>query len=180
MLLDREKNRDKICTRVFEKYYRELAFFASRVLKDMEAAEDVVQDVFVMLFEKGIPVEDEEELSSYLYVIVRNRCLDYIKHLKIVEKHQQENLGTEVSQESILASIIETETLSILKREIELLPAECAKVMRLSLFGYNSTEIARQLGIEPSTVRAQKQRGISLLKNTLPSRIFLLVVFRLL
>ena len=170
MLLDREKNRDKICTRVFEKYYRELAFFASRVLKDMEAAEDVVQDVFVMLFEKGIPV----------YFIVRNRCLDYIKHLKIVEKHQQENVGTEVSQESILASIIETETLSILKREIELLPAECAKVMRLSLFGYNSTEIARQLGIEPSTVRAQKQRGISLLKNTLPSRIFLLVVFRLL
>lgn len=171
------KKEDEICTRVFEKHYRELAYFASSILKDKEAGEDVVQDVFVMLFEKGFPVEEDEELKAFLYVVVRNRCLDHIKHLKIVEKYQQGNEEKEPSQDSILASIIETETLSILKREIDLLPMECAKVMRLFLFGYNSTEIAQQLGIEPSTVRAQKQRGVSLLKKTLPPQFFLFILW---
>lgn len=176
-MLQRTVKNDDTCTRIFQMYYRELAYFASHILKDQTAAEDVVQDVFVMLFEKGFPVEEEEELKAYLYVVVRNRCLDHIKHLKIVEKHQQESEGRELSQDSMLASIIETETLSILKREIDLLPLECAKVMRLFLFGYNSTEIAQQLGIEPSTVRAQKQRGVLLLKKTLPPSIFLFILW---
>lgn len=175
MLQKRGKTGDEICTRIFEIYYRELAYFASRLLKDLETGEDIVQDVFVMLFEKGFPDIDGEELKSYLYVVVRNRCLDYIKHLKIVEKYQQVSDENEEFQDSIVASIIETETLSILKREIELLPPECAKIMQLFLLGDNSTEIAQKLGVEPSTVRAQKQRGISLLKNTLPPQIFLLI-----
>ena len=74
-------------------------------MKDKGAAEDVVQDVFVMLFEKGFPVEEDEELKAFLYVVVRNRCLDHIKHLKIVEKYQQGNEEKEPSQDSILASI---------------------------------------------------------------------------
>ena len=178
-MLQRTVKNDDACTRIFQMYYRELAYFASRVLKDQTAAEDVVQDVFVSLFERGIPVEEEDDLKAYLYVVVRNRCLDQIKHLKVVEKHRQEGEEQEPSQDSVLASIIETETLWILKREIDLLPVECAKVMRLFLFGYNSTEIAQQLGIEPSTVRAQKQRGILLLKKTLPPQIFLFILWKI-
>lgn len=173
------KREEEVCTRVFKKYYRELAYFASRVLKDQEAGEDMVQDVFVMLYEKGIPVGEEEEVRSYLFVAVRNRCFDYLKHLKIVEKHQKENEDDELAYDSIVASIIETETLTILKQEIDLLPAECGKVMRLLIQGYNSTEIAQQLGVEPSTVRAQKQRGIMLLKKKLPPQIFLVTILHL-
>lgn len=170
------KREEEICTRVFKKYYRELAYFASRVLKDLEAGEDVVQDVFVMLYEKGVPVGEEEEVRSFLFVAVRNRCFDYLKHLKIVEKHQQKNEDEEVVNDTIVASIIETETLSILKREIDLLPVECGKVMRLLIQGYNSTEVAQQLGVEASTVRAQKQRGIMLLKKKLPPQVFLVII----
>lgn len=180
MLQKKEKKDSDSCTRVFEKYYRELAYFAFRILKDRDAGEDVVQDMFVMLFEKGLPEGDGEALKSYLYVTVRNRCLDYLKHLKVVEKYQVENAEGETFEESILASLIETEVLSILKREIDALPKECAKVMRLLLVGYNSVEVAQELHVEPSTVRAQKQRGLMLLKKTLPRNIFLFFFKRIL
>lgn len=125
-------------------YYRGLAYFAYRLLKDREAGEDVVQDVFVMLFEKGVPFEKSGVLKSFLYITVRNRCLDYLKHQKVIEKHQAESLlaGGEPSHDSIWAALVESETLSIIKKAIDQLPCECAKVMRLSLSGYNSTEIA--------------------------------------
>ncbi|KIO44302.1 hypothetical protein DMB45_04845 [Sanguibacteroides justesenii] len=162
---------------IFEQYYRGLAYFAYRLLKDREAGEDVVQDVFVMLFEKGVPFEKSGVLKSFLYITVRNRCLDYLKHQKVVEKHQADSLlvGKEPSHDSIWAALVESETLSIVKEAIDQLPCECAKVMHLVLLEYNSIEIAEKLDVEPSTVRAQKQRGLLLLKKYIPQHLFVFV-----
>ena len=160
MVCVENNNGIKDYTLIFEQYYRRLVYFAYRLLKDREAGEDVVQDVFVMLFEKGVPFENSDLLKSFLYITVRNRCLDYLKHRKVVEKHQ---------------ALVESETLSIVKEAIDQLPCECAKVMHLVLLEYNSTEIAEKLDVEPSTVRAQKQRGLLLLKKYIPQHLFVFV-----
>lgn len=178
MVCVENKNGIKDYTLIFEQYYRRLVYFAYRLLKDREAGEDVVQDVFVMLFEKGVPFENSDLLKSFLYITVRNRCLDYLKHQKVVEKHQTDSLlvGKEPSHDSIWAALVESETLSIIKEAIDQLPCECAKVMHLALLGYNSTEIAQKLDVEPSTVRAQKQRGLSLLKKYIPQHLFVFIL----
>ena len=162
---------------IFERYYRRLVYFAFRLLKNKEAGEDIVQDVFMMLFERGDSFEDSDLLKSFLYITVRNRCLDYLKHRKVMERHQAVSIafGKELSYDSIWASLVEAETLSIIKEAIDQLPTECAKVMHLALLGYNSTEIAKKLNVEPSTVRAQKQRGISLLKRYIPQHLCVFV-----
>ena len=60
--------------------------------------------------------------------------------------------------------------------EIRHLPGECAKIMELVMQGYNSTEISTLTGASSSTVRSQKQRGISLLKKMVSPELYALLV----
>ena len=120
--------------------------------------------MFIRLWEKENHFENYLALKSYLYLSARNSCLNYIKHHNIVLEHAQ-NLVQEETDEQTWDTIVETEIISLLSDYIRHLPGECAKIMELVMQGYNSTEISTLTGASSSTVRSQKQRGISLLKK---------------
>ena len=112
---------------------------------------------------------------SYLYLSARNSCLNYIKHHNIVQEHAQ-NLVQEETDEQTWNTIVETEIISLLSDYIRHLPSECAKIMELVMQGYNSTEISTLTGASSSTVRSQKQRGISLLKKMVSPELYALLM----
>lgn len=156
---------------VFRLEYNNLCYFASRITQDMDVAEDVVQEVFTRLYEHGKLPEDLLSLKPYLYKMVRNQCLDYLKHRKVVCSHQAAGIGP-VSEEYILTSIAEAEALSLISEAIDQLPSECGKIFNLLLEGYSTNEIAEKTDLAPSTIRAQKRRGIELLRKKLPVKLF--------
>lgn len=159
---------------VFVNHYRELCYFSEKIVLDAAAAEDIVQELFISLYEKGSVPQDMNFVRAYLYSATRNRCLDYLRNRQL-KKNKYDLLPAVIPEDYILAAIAETEVLSIISGAIDSLPAECRKVMKLFLEGFNGAEIAEKLSLSPSTVRAQKRRGISLLKSKLPSSVMALI-----
>ena len=70
---------------VFRQYYEELYFFAMQFLHDMEESRDVVSEAFEDVWVHYASIK-KETVRFYLYRIVRNKCIDYLRHQKI---HQQ-------------------------------------------------------------------------------------------
>lgn len=63
----------------FRRYYRPLCLYAMHYLHDMDLVEDVVQDCFVELWERMNAEKTVSSVKSYLYMMVRHRCLDTLK-----------------------------------------------------------------------------------------------------
>ncbi len=160
---------------LFREYFQDIAYYAGKILKDMDVAEDIAQDIFVRLWEKNNHFENYLALKSYLYLSARNSCLNYIKHHNIVLEHAQTQKPKE-TEENTWNTIVETEIISLLSDYIRQLPAECAKIMELVMLGYNSTEISTLTGASSSTVRSQKQRGIALLKKIVSPELYALFI----
>ncbi|WP_341836729.1 RNA polymerase sigma-70 factor [Chitinophaga pollutisoli] len=167
---------------LFHQYYPRLCEFAFRYLNDEALAEDVVQDVFVLLCERsGLLPESDTARKNYLYAVVRNACFNRLRHLKVVHRHQDEQLREQpFSPAEVLETIISTEMLSAMHAAVASLPEGCAAVLRKSYVeGLSNTEIAESLKISIHTVKSQKQRALSLLRERLgPGFVFLLFFIR--
>lgn len=148
----------------FRCYYKPLCLYAMHYLHDMYLVEDLVQDCFVELWER---MNDEKTVSSvkaYLYMMVRNRCLDTLK--------KDNQIDCNVSP-SDLAGIIqdeEAEERSLIEARlwtaIDSLPKKCREVFLLSKRdGLKYKEIADKLNISTKTVENQVAKAMKLLKE---------------
>lgn len=143
--------------RVFEEYYKQhhQGFFvlACRYVRDVAIAREVVNDVFLVIWEKAPAIELESSLDAYIYRSVVNRCL------KVIDKQQREarRIG-----EGPLPSVVTPESRRLEDHElsvrlytaIDKLPEQCRRVFGMSRFeGLKQREIAERLGISLKTVK---------------------------
>lgn len=153
--------------RVFTSYYSVLCYFAFRYVQDDEAARDIVQDVFVRLMEKKQIFQHETHLKNFLYLAVKNSCLNYMRG-SLSREHYMEYLKQEENGDEFECRILELEIYQKLNQAIALLPPECRKVFELCYFEGKSNEaVAQILDISIHTVKAQKKRGKQILKKNL-------------
>lgn len=153
-------------------YYSALCLFAERLLADSAAAEDIVGESFVKLWKKRADFENHQNLKAFMYITVRNACLNYLKQAKrdSLSKKQHAYLTSE-KEEFVLNEMIRAEVLKEIMDAINNLPEQCRKVLKLGyLEGMKNQEIARLLNISVHTVKNQKARGIQLLKVRLRDR----------
>lgn len=154
-------------------YYPKLVRFAKEFVILEEDAENITQDVFTDLWEKRDSLDHIENMNAYLFRLVRNRCLDYLKH-KIFEQRYVENMQTHFTIELNLklqsldrfdvSDISEGNDTEILVRAaIDSLPKRCRDIFLLSrVEGLKYREISERLGISVNTVECQM--GIALKK----------------
>lgn len=149
-----------------------LICYASRYV-DEEIAEDLVQDVFIKIWQKKEGYFKEEGLKTYLFRSVQNACLDYLKH-KAVETSYAEEFARKLKLEEIRyydrleAAELEKERLDSIYREIAKLPERCREVFTLAyLEGKKSAEIADRLNISQRTVEAQLYKGLKIIRDVL-------------
>ena len=64
---------------LFRNYYTQLCRFSMKYVREKEATEEIVQDIFLYLWEKRHSLNIHQSLKAYLYTAVRNRSLNYIK-----------------------------------------------------------------------------------------------------
>lgn len=160
---------------IFVRYYDRLLYFATQYIHDKETARDLVQEAFVTYWNQIDKVSPEEtKIRNYLYVSVRNACLKYVRHHKVVDKYHS-RLDPDPSEESIaLNNIIRSEVLGEIYSAIESLPESCRRISRMGYIqGMKNQEIADELGISVNTVKTQKQRALQLLRLRLQPQTFL-------
>lgn len=149
---------------VFTAYYNALCLFALRYLHDREAASDIVQEAFLKLLESGKSFSDRDELKAFLYIIVRNLCLNLLKHQKIVTNHEKSYLE---SSEYFRDALVEEETARIIRSAVLQLPPRSRQIIQYSLKGLRNQEIADLLGISINTLKTLKSKSFSILRNKL-------------
>lgn len=74
---------------IFKTYYPSLYRLAYAYLMSKNLAEDMVQDTFVSLWSAASSLPTDTRLKSYLYSSVKHGCLDYIKHLRVIDSNKE-------------------------------------------------------------------------------------------
>lgn len=82
------KHDDAFFRSLFQDYFGQLVGFAEYILADREEAENVVQECFIRLWERGTH-SDIFDMRSYLFRQVKNACLNVVKHLQVEDRHNK-------------------------------------------------------------------------------------------
>jgi RNA polymerase sigma-70 factor (family 1) len=157
---------------LLKQFYSPLCLFAERLLGDSAAAEDIVGESFIKLWNKRTNFESLQNIKAFMYITIRNACLNHLKQAKreSLSKKQHAYLTGE-KEEFVLNEMIRAEVLKEIMHEINNLPEQCGKVLKMGyLEGLRNQEIADLLNISVHTVKNQKARAIQLLKIRLRNR----------
>lgn len=173
----REGN-ERIFEETFRKYYQSLCNYANSILKEMDEAEEVVQNLFMSIWEKRNDLEINISLKSYLYRAVHNHCLNRIKHLKVREEYQQYATNFyDASYESVSQTVMKNELETKIEEAIRKLPEQCRLIFRMSRFEeLKYHEIAEQLEISPKTVENQIGKALKILRVELAEYLPLIII----
>lgn len=160
---------------VFKSFYNTLCAYARELVKSYEVAEELVQEVFIKLWENHARLQIQTSLKAYLYRSVYNTCLNYIRDTRKHVLHQ-----VNIDQPGLLEALIteEPEWISdpdrldkieeTLRNAIQQLPEQCHQIFVLSRYKHLSyPQIAEMLSISLSTVKTQMGRAMAKLKEAL-------------
>lgn len=158
----RKKNQ-KVYQNFFNKNYANLVVYANGYLFDQHASEDIVQEAFIYLWENAEKIKIHTSLNGYLLNMVRNRCLNYLKSLKITDNFGYLELNINLITEHVFDSSHEEEKKIVYHQVLKLidtLPEKMKKVILLKfLHNYSYAQIAEELDISINTVKTQLKRG---------------------
>lgn len=165
-LFVRVKNNDRLAFSIlFTRYYSDLVRFAISIIHDKPGAEEIVQDLFVRLWEnrEGLSISC---LKSYLLKAVQNGSIDWLRHESIKNSYA----GFLLEHPALLRSdpedyLLYSELESEIQEALAKVPAECAEVFKKSRFeALNHQEIATMMGISVRTVEDRISRTIRQLR----------------
>lgn len=165
---------------LFKQHYQELCGYANSYLKDLEAAEEMVQSTFVRVWERREQLEIHSSRRSYLYSAVKNACLNQLKHLKVRDEYKAHNERVLASahysaEDEYQANQLEER----IRASIESMPEGRREVFKLSRFeGLKYREIAERLKISVKTVENQMGSAIKQLRSDVAE--FLVIIVTLL
>jgi RNA polymerase sigma-70 factor (ECF subfamily) len=155
----------------FEQFYNPLCKYAFSLIKEREACEDIVQEVFARIWERRKDLLGAESIRYYLFTAVRNNCFTYLKEaqrLPILYLPDNEIEEAELAAWDNIPGSYGQETVdykALLGKGINQLPPKCKEVFLLSRMGQLScTEIASQLGLSVKTVNNQLWKAMKLLR----------------
>ena len=155
---------------IFHKYHSAICYFCKQFVWDSEVAKDVAAEMFVKVWKNKENFESISSLKSFLYIGAKNACLNYLKSQKVAEGHRQfaaHQAALEESEDVIMNRIFDAEVLREMNRAIEALPNQCKRVLKMSLNGMKTSEIAERLGLSEQTVRNTRVRATVMLKRHL-------------
>jgi RNA polymerase sigma-70 factor (ECF subfamily) len=160
---------------LFKAYYRNLCNFVHGYVRSRETAEELVQTIFLRLWEKREGWEPVAGVRAYLFAACRNQSLDYLKHQRVVERSAA--LGRLDIEREVLAgpqpvqpdeATHATELAEAIRRAVQELPERRRAVVVLRWQHHlTNLEIARALGISVKGVEAQVTRALVALRERL-------------
>jgi len=161
---------------IFREHYHSLKLYARRFLSDSDAAGDIVQDVFYNLWKMRKDFHPRDSMKSYLFSAVYYKCLNYLKHEKLLFNHNETtiNVNDEFRRFYVDEIINYQENLftddskAQIKSAVDDLPDQCQRIFLLSRkFGLKNREIADFLEISLKVVEKQISKALKLMRSHL-------------
>lgn len=172
------KGNEKAYADLFDMFYSGLCQFSERYVLNSDVAEDIVQEVFIKLFESNNKFTTIIALKVYLYRSVKNVSLNHLNSLSVANKSFNADIKDKASDKTFLNYMLEEEVINELYHAIEMLPDKRKEIVKLSMAGLSNTEISDNLSISVNTIKTQKKLAYSDLRAILkPSHCSVLLMF---
>lgn len=155
---------------IFERFKHPLLHFANAIVKDLPFSEEIVSDSFVKLWGRRRDFESEQKIKAFLFVATKNSCLTYLKsfHGSKMRATDQISEDSLIEDPKVYQSLIRSEALAILSKEIENLSPIQRKIIQMSHFEEQEPkEISRKLNMLPNAVYVNYSRAIQNLRKKL-------------
>jgi len=152
---------------LFREFYQPLLSYAVSILKSEAEAEEIVQDIFFVLWKNKNTIEIHTSFSAYLYKAVYNNCLQFLKKEKRKWNYQQDQRNWNFYESLNPGEILQYKELyKKINRVVEELPENCKTIFKLNRFqGLKYSEIAKKLEISIKTVEANMTKALKYLKR---------------
>ncbi|MBK8144340.1 MAG: RNA polymerase sigma-70 factor [Bacteroidetes bacterium] len=164
---------------VYKTYFKALYVYAYTLLKDELQAEEIVQNLFLKIWDRRDRMQIESSLKAYLYKSVYHDSLNYLKHVKVKATYEQhathvmKNQRSESSSHRTMYNNLEEK----LRAALNELPEQCRTVFQLSRYEeLKYREIADRLQISEKTVENHMGKALKLLRVKLAEFIISVVV----
>ena len=158
--------------KIFKDFHENIFNFLFFKIGDTQTAEDILQDVFIKLWENRHNLKSDLSLASYLYTIAKNLTANYFRHKKVVQNFQKE-LEFKIEQADYPSQISNLELHELNENFIaalEKLPEQQRTVFMMSRFDQLSyKEIAERLGISIKTVETHIGKALKTLRTSIKS-----------
>lgn len=149
---------------LFKEHYKSLFISALLLLKDEKVAEDVVQDVFLKIWNKRHELTQVTNFSSYLYITVKNACLDQLRKTKCTDDISE----VEISDTGLdpFDSVRIKELSKHLQEATDSLPVQCKIIFEMVYIdGKKYQEVADELGLSINTIKTQLKRALEKMRT---------------
>lgn len=159
---------------LFKLYYDKLLIFANSYLKNDNDAQEIVQNTFVKVWQGRSQITENLNINAYLYKIVRNGCLDFLKHEKVKLNYQnnykqiQASINYEALIDEASSDLIRQELNSQILKAIDYLPPSCKSIfIKSKIEGKKNKEIAEELQLSIRTVENQILKSTKIVRKKL-------------
>ena len=173
------KKREGAWREMYRKYYPAMCNYASRIVKDDAAAEDIVQDCFIKIWDSGTQFSDVPSLVGYLYRMVYTRALNSVRDRGFVQE-LYEKWGSELlenQEKLVIECAVEEDVVNKFYSAVDKLSDQQRQVLFMSMEGCKVKEIAAQLGVSENSVKTQKKRAYAFVREELGEGLAILIFF---
>lgn len=162
-----ETNDSKSLEILYDRYESLLFNLAYKITQDVQSSEEVLQDVFMKIWnKKAIFNPKKGKLSTWLITLCRNRSIDAIRKKKIIESQFDEDFQGIQSDSLPEYDLLSKEVSEEINKRISLLNKDQQKIISLFYYkGLSQQEIASNLNIPLGTVKSRMRLSIQHLNN---------------
>lgn len=154
-------------TKFYTLFFQRLMLASDKYVKDISIAEEIVQNVFLKIWENPESLEDVKSVRSYLYRAVINASINHVNRQKSIAQHH-EKIAANLTEQYLMDLEEENELIVLLYAEIDKLPPQCQKVFKLNRFEHlKYKEIAELLNISERTVENHIALALKTLRSAL-------------
>lgn len=169
-------NRKDIFKARFQEHYSRLCHIAYGYVSDRDDAEDIVQELFISVWNKQLDAMPEKEFSAYLTTSVKNSCISFLRKRKEDTVSIDEHPASASCMPDEMPEEGSKSPEEVLHAALSTLPPKCKEIFLLAkLQGLKYREIAGKLNLSEKTVENQMTKAIKLLRVYVAEHSFLLV-----
>jgi len=162
-----DKGNKKAFTDFYTQYFKRLLIESDKYVKDIYVAEEIVQDVFLKIWERSDDLTQIQSIKSYLYRSVINASINYVNRQRNLELHHQK-IVDEFTEDQADQLDEENELIVLLFDEIEKLPPKCREIFKMNRFErLKYREIALKLDVSERTVENHIANALKLLREAM-------------
>lgn len=169
---------------LFRSYYPQMKRYTLHFIQNEEEANDLVQDVFLKLWDKRDTINDKQKEVAFMFTLLRNKCLNSLKKKVIEGKYMQRQAYVETERLYHL-SFDQSNEFESMKDKLSVefdtlineMPDKCGQAFRLKwLEGLKIKEIAEQMNISTTMVDKHLAKGLDIARRKFKSELILLLL----